>query len=61
MKLELDELDLQKEHRDRPTSTIKFEHLTEAAQAAVIAVGRGTFYRDRGSSHENYNAVFPPK
>ena len=67
MKLTLDPSDLKKKHQTREgdnrdqaisTSKVTFEHLNDAAQAAVRAVGRGTFYT---WDEMTYNAVFPSK
>lgn len=67
MKLELDPLDLRSEFQEKDrrgldqacnTRDVTFEKLSEAAQVAVRAVGRGVFYAwDR----QTYNAVYPPK
>ena len=61
MKLELYEENLKPEYQNLPCRAIKFEHLTDEAQQAVVAVGRGTFYRDRGTHLENYNVVYAPE
>lgn len=61
MKLELYEEDLREECRNISTSLVGFEHLTPQTQEAVRAVGRATFYRNKGTASENYNAVYPPK
>ena len=65
MKLELDPADLKPKWQkgtgnevDQACSTreVSFERLNEQAQAAVSAVGQGTFYAwDR----KTYNAVYP--
>jgi hypothetical protein len=57
MTLEFDDEDLKPEFCNLSTSKIEFEHLNEEAQAALRIVGRGTFYRHRGTSQENYNVV----
>lgn len=48
------------ESRKLPARAIGFEHLSLPAQMAVRANGGGTFYRDRGTPLENYNAICPP-
>ncbi len=68
MRLELDPLDLatefQKMNEGEPTdqaistSKVSFEHLNEAAQKAVVAVGRATFFN---WTRKNYNTIYPPK
>lgn len=58
MKLTLDRLDLKSEHVDRNCSTVRFEHFKPEVQAAIVAVGRATFYE---FERDNYNAIYPPK
>lgn len=62
MRLELDPLDLKPEFikkGDQAISTgeVTFAHLSEAAQKAVLAVGRATFH---SFDRQTYNAVYPP-
>lgn len=59
MRLELYEEDLLLSSKDNSTSSIGFEDLTPEAQQAVLVVGKGTFYRRRGTNAENYNVVYP--
>ena len=57
MRLELYPEDLKLQHQNvaiHPTA-VRFEHLSEQAQKAVIAVGEGTFVRG-----DRYNVVHPP-
>jgi len=61
LRLELESSDLQAKYENMSTSSVKFEHLTEVAQQAVMIVGLGTFFRDKGSRWENYNVVYSPK
>lgn len=59
MKLSLYSEDLKPEHQNLTARAVRFEHLSDEAQAAVILVGRGVFYEcDRWNS---YNVVNPPK
>jgi hypothetical protein len=57
MKLELYRTDLKHAHRDVNCSLVDFKHLRAEAQAAVRAVGKGTFYDD---GRESYNVVYAP-
>ncbi len=59
MTLELFEVDLKSESKNKPTSMVKFTDLTMEAQAAVRIVGKATFYRNKGTRLENYCAVYP--
>lgn len=61
MKLTFDEDDLKPESRDNATSTIHFEDLSDKAQAEIKAVGRGTFFRNKGTSQEIYNVIYSPE
>lgn len=57
MKLTLDREDLRPEHVNLSCSKVRYEHLTDEAQAAVRVVGRATFQEyDRS----NYNVVYGP-
>lgn len=60
VKLELDESDLQPNHKDTPTSSITFGKLNEKAQRAVELIGCATFRRpDTGKGDSNYTEVYP--
>jgi hypothetical protein len=61
MKLELYDENLKPEYQSLLCRAIWFEHLTDEAQVAVRAVGRDTFYRDRGIRLKNYNLIYAPK
>jgi hypothetical protein len=43
-------------NRTLPLRNVKFHHLTPAAQAALMATGRGVMW-----AHDMYNAMYPPK
>ncbi|MEI6039996.1 MAG: hypothetical protein WCP93_01450 [Candidatus Berkelbacteria bacterium] len=56
MHLKLDRADLKEEEIDRSLSTVKFEHLNERAQMAVIAAGSAMI-----ESGNLYEIIYAPK
>ncbi|MDA3840545.1 MAG: hypothetical protein PF572_05615 [Patescibacteria group bacterium] len=61
MKLLLDSTDLKKSQIDVGCSSSCFDDFNESAQKAILAVGKGTFYRNHGTDLKNYNVIYPPK
>lgn len=61
MKLELDREDLKPENTDKSCSLTKFDDFKEDVQTAIVAVGRATFFTDKGGPNESYNVINPPK